>query len=221
MDDVLFSIFGLNVTAEVTTMWAIMLIVTVLSAVVTKRLKDRPGKLQNMLEMAVEKLRDFFAGILGREKAVKYFPLFGTLFIFIIVSNYIGILPGAGVVKGFGAPTASLSVTAGLAIVVFVATHYLGVKSHGLKGYMSHFIKPIFFMLPFLLIEEIVRPMSLALRLYGNIFGEESVTEQLYELMPVGAPLIMMALSLLFCTIQAVVFTMLSAIYIEGATGEE
>ena len=75
-------------------------------------------------------------------------------------------------------------------------------------------------MLPFLILDEIVRPVSLALRLYGNIFGEETVTEQLYELFPIGVPIVMMVLSLLFCAIQAVVFTMLTAIYIEEATSE-
>lgn len=221
MDEVLFKVLGLNVTAEVVTMWVIIAVVTLISAIGTRRLKDRPGKLQNALEMAVEKLVGFFADMLGRERARKYLPLFGTLFIFIVVSNYSGLLPGAGVVRGFGPPTSSLSVTAGLAIVVFISTHYLGVRTHGLKGYLHHFIKPVFFMLPFLLIEEIVRPLSLSLRLYGNIYGEESVTHQLYQLFPVGVPLVMMILSLLFCTIQAVVFTMLSAIYIGGATGSE
>ena len=220
-EEVLFKILGLNVTAEVITMWVIIAAVTLLSAVGTRRLKDRPGRLQNALEMAVEKLTDFFAGILGRDRARRYLPLLGTMFIFIIVSNYSGLLPGAGVLKGFGPPTSSLSVTAGLAIVIFFATHFLGVRSHGAGGYLKHFVKPVFFMLPFLLIEEIVRPLSLSLRLFGNIYGEESVTHQLYELLPIGVPLVMMVLSLLFCTIQAVVFTMLSAIYIEGATGIE
>ncbi len=220
-ENVLFKILGLNVTAEVITMWVIIAVVTLISAIGTRRLKDRPGRLQNALELAVEKLTDFFSGILGKDRARRFLPLFGTLFIFIIVSNYSGLLPGAGVVRGFGAPTSSLSVTAGLAIVVFVSTHFLGVKCRGLKGYLRHYIKPVFFMLPFLLIEEIVRPLSLSLRLYGNIYGEESVTHQLYELIPIGVPLIMMVLSLLFCTIQAVVFTMLSAIYIDEATGIE
>jgi F-type H+-transporting ATPase subunit a len=220
-ENVLFKILGLNVTAEVITMWVIIAVVTLISAIGTRRLKDRPGRLQNALELAVEKLTGFFSGILGKDRARRFLPLFGTLFIFIIVSNYSGLLPGAGAVRGFGAPTSSLSVTAGLAIVVFVSTHFLGVKCRGLKGYLCHYIKPVFFMLPFLLIEEIVRPLSLSLRLYGNIYGEESVTHQLYELIPIGVPLIMMVLSLLFCTIQAVVFTMLSAIYIDEATGIE
>jgi hypothetical protein len=81
--------------------------------------------------------------------------------------------------------------------------------------------QPLPSLLPFLLIDEIVRPVSLALRLYGNIYGEESVTEQIYELLPIGAPLIMMILSLLFCTLQAIIFTTLTAIYTDESTALE
>ncbi|MBQ8025115.1 MAG: F0F1 ATP synthase subunit A [Oscillospiraceae bacterium] len=216
--EVLFSIFGLKVTSQVTTMWGIMLVLVVISVLATRNLKEKPGKLQNLMEMAVSALKNFFAGLMGEDKAVRYMPLMGTLFIFIICSNYVGILPAAGVVKGFTAPTSSLSTTAALGIIVFFSLHFIGVRTCGLKGYGKHFIKPVAFLLPFLIIDEIVRPVSLALRLYGNIFGEETVTEQLYELFPIGVPVVMMVLSLLFCAIQAVVFTMLTAIYIEEAT---
>lgn len=218
---VLFKLLGLEVTGEVTTTWAIILILTVFSVIATRSLKERPGRLQNIAEMAVETLFGFFSGILGQEKSERYLSFFGTLFIFIAVSNYSGLLPGAGSLKGFSTPTASISVTAALSLIVFGATHYLGIRNNGLGGYARHFISPIALMLPFLIIEEIVRPLSLSLRLYGNIFGEESVTEQLYSLLPIGAPLIMMTLSLLFCAIQAAVFTMLSAIYISSSTSHE
>lgn len=215
----LFTILGLNVTAEVTTMWAIMLILVLLSILVTRRMTDVPGKLQNALEMAVEKLTGFYNDILGPERTEQYFPFLGTLFIFIIVCNYSGLIPGAGIVEGFKAPTSSLSVTAGIAVCAFVMTHYSGIRGNGLRGYARHFIQPVAIMLPFMLVDEIVRPVSLALRLFGNIFGEESVTEQLYNIFPIGAPILMMVMSLLFCALQAMVFSMLTAIYIEGASG--
>ena len=215
---VLFHVGPLEVTAEVTTMWALMALLVLVSILATKGLKDKPGTLQNIAEMAVEKLQNYYGGILGEKRTARYFPLLATLFIFILCNNFSGLLPGAGVIPGFKAPTSSLSVTAGLSLVVFVSLHVLGVQAHGVKGYLKRFIKPVFFMLPFMLIDELVRPISLALRLFGNIFGEETVTEQLYHIMPIGAPLLMMLLSLLFCAIQAVVFTMLTAIYIEDAT---
>lgn len=217
----LFHIGPLGVTAEITTMWAIMLLLTVFCLVATRRLKDRPGGLQNLAELMVDKLVNFFSSILGRHRALKYFPLLGTLFIFIILCNLAGLLPGASVLPGFKAPTSSLSVTAGFSIVVFVALQMIAFREQGIKGYFARFFKPVFFMLPFLLIDELVRPMSLALRLYGNIYGEETVTEQLYGLLPIGAPLLMMVLSLLFCSIQAIVFTMLTSIYLEEVTQHE
>ena len=88
----------------------------------------------------------------------------------------------------------------------------------GAKHYFKRFITPAAFMLPILILDEIIKPISLALRLYGNVFGEETVTHELYSLLPIGAPIIMMALSLLFCAIQAVVFTMLVSIYLDEAT---
>ena len=216
---VLFRVLGLNVTAEVVTMWGVALLLCVAAIGGTRRLRDVPGRFQNMLEMAVEKLESFFQGILGPERAARFFPFLGTLFLFIVLCNYSGLIPGAGYFPWLKAPTSCLSVTAGLALCAFFATHYLGVRENGLRGYARHFIRPVVFMLPFLIIEEIVRPLSLSLRLFGNIYGEESVFFFFYELLPVGAPLIMMILSLLFCAIQAVVFTMLTAIYIDGATG--
>ena len=217
-EGVLFSVFGLHVTSEVTTMWAILIILTVISICVSRNLKRIPTGIQNMVETGIQSLDNFISGILGREKADRFFPFFGSMFIFIIVCNFCGILPGAGMIPGFKAPTSSLSVTAGLAITVFFAVIVFGIRVLGMKQYLKHFLHPVALMLPFIIIDECVRPLSLALRLYGNIFGEESVTEQLYELFPVGPPLLMMVLSLLFCTIQAVVFTMLSAIYIDEIT---
>ena len=100
-------------------------------------------------------------------------------------------------------------------------THYSGIKYNGIGGYAKHFIKPFAFMLPLLLIDEFVRPLSLTLRLYGNVFGEETVTHEIFNLVPVAVPVILMALSLLMGLIQALVFVMLSAFYINEAIGEE
>lgn len=222
--NVLFSIGPLQVTSTVVSMWAIILILALLSFLATRRLKDVPGPLQNLAEMAVEKLQSFFADSLGQKHMRKYFPIFATFFIFIVVSNYSGLLPGVGHVKGMALPTASLSVTAGLAVIAFFTTHVIGIRERGLKHYAASFAKPLylcFLMLPLNIIEQFVRPMSLALRLYGNMYGEETVTEKLYEIFPIGVPLIMNVLSLLFCLLQAIVFTMLLSIYVSEAVEEE
>ena len=222
--NVLFSIGPLEVTSTVTATWAIILVLTLLSWLATRNLKEVPGPLQTAAEMAVGSLRSFFEGSLGKKYARKYFPILATFFVFIIVSNYSGILPGAGHLKGFAVPTACLSVTAGLGVVAFFTTHAIGIREKGLGHYLASFAKPlvlVVLMLPLNIIEQFIRPMSLALRLYGNMYGEETVTEQLYEIFPIVAPLIMQVLSLLFCLLQAIVFTMLLSIYISEAVEEE
>ena len=220
----LFSIGPLQVTSTVVSMWAVILILALVSFLATRRLKEIPGPLQNLLEMAVEKLQSFFADSLGQKHMRKYFPIFATFFIFIVVCNYSRLLPGVGHVKGMAQPTANLSVTAGLGVCAFFTTHIIGVRERGLRHYAASFAKPLylcFLILPLNLIEQFIRPMSLALRLYGNMFGEETVTENLYEIFPIGMPLIMNVLSLLFCLLQAVVFTMLLSIYVSEAVEEE
>lgn len=219
--EVLVPIFGvLDITGEVVTMWAILLVVTILSLIATRHMKERPGKFQNVVETGIEYLDHFFSGILGKAHARKYFFFLGSLFIFIIFANYSGILPGMGLTKYMKAPTSSLSTTLGLGIAAFLFLQIAGL-ANGVKKYFKRFVSPMFFMLPLLVLDEFIKPASLALRLFGNVFGEETVTEELYGIIPIGVPVIMMALSLLFCAIQAVVFTMLVSIYLsEGLEAE-
>ena len=216
--EVIIELFGiLDVTGEVVTMWIMLLAITLLSLIVKKSLKERPGKLQNVIETGVEYLDNFFADILGKKKSRKYFTFLASLFIFIIFSNYSGMIPGVGLTDYVKAPTASLSVTAALGVVTFLFLQISGIR-HNAKHYFKHFVTPMFFMLPLLLLDEIIKPASLALRLYGNIFGEEMVTEELYHIFPIGAPVVMMVRSLLFCSLQAMVFTMLVSIYLDEVT---
>ena len=216
--EVIINLFGiLDVTGEVVTMWIMLVVITLISLIVKKNLKERPGKFQNIIETGVEYLDNFFSDILGKKKSRKYFTFLASLFIFIIFSNYSGLIPGVGLTDYVKAPTASLSVTAALGVVTFVFLQVSGIR-HNAKHYFLHFVKPMFFMLPLLLLDEIIKPASLALRLYGNIFGEETVTEELYHIFPIGAPVVMMVLSLLFCALQAMVFTMLVSIYLDEVT---
>lgn len=215
---VIFSIFGiLDITGEVVTMWIILLLLTVLSLIIKHNLKERPGKFQNMIETGVEYLDNFFQGILGRQKARQYFTFLASLFIFIIIANYSGLFPGVGLTDYVKAPTASLSVTMGLGVLTFVFLQYAGLRC-GVKHYFKRFVSPMFFMLPLMVLDEFIKPASLALRLFGNIFGEETVTEELYHLVPIGVPVVMMVLSILFCALQALVFTMLTSIYLDEVT---
>lgn len=220
--EVIIPLFGvLDVTGEVVVMWIILAVVAVLSLLVTRNLRERPGKLQNAIEMGVEYLDGFFSGIIGKKKARKYFFFLGSLFIFILFANYSGLFPGVGLTKYAKAPTSSLSVTVGLGIVTFFFLMIASIRAKGVKGFLKRFWSPVIILPPLLILDEFIKPASLALRLFGNIFGEETVTEQLYELLPIGAPLIMMVLSLLFCAIQAIVFTMLTTIYLDEAVETE
>lgn len=209
----------LDVTGEVVAMWAILVLVLILSLIATHNMKERPGTFQNMVETGIEYLDNFFSGIIGKHHTRKYFYFLGSLFIFIIVANYTGLIPGVGLTKYFKAPTASLSVTLGLGVCTFLFLQIAGLRV-GAKHYFKRFISPIAFMLPLMVLDEFIKPASLALRLFGNVFGEETVTHNLYDLLPIGAPVLMMALSILFCAIQAVVFTMLTSIYLEEAIEE-
>ncbi len=217
--EVVIPLFGfLDVTGEVITMWLIIAVLAILSIVLGKNLQERPGKFQNVIETGIEYLDNSFSANLGKKRARKYFWFLGSLFIFIIFANYSGLIPGVGLTKYLKAPTSSLSVTAGLGVCTFCFLQGAGIHAKGIKGYIKHFITPIVVMLPLLALDEIIKPVSLSLRLFGNIFGEETVTEKFYEIMPIGAPLVMMVLSLLFCALQAIVYTTLVSIYLDEAT---
>jgi len=215
----LFHIGSFGVTSVMVTMLGLTVLLTLICAAGTRKMRTIPPGLQNLLERGVEMLDDFLGGLLSSKLKQRFYPLLATLFIFIMLSNYCGLLPLSGRLPGLAAPTSVLSVPAALAIIVFFTTHYAGLRAHG-GGYLNHFFKPYAFLFPLLLLEEFVRPVSLSLRLYGNIFGEESVTEQLYHLAPIGVPVVMNVFSLLMGAIQAMVFVLLACIYIEGAAGE-
>ena len=185
-------------------------LVAIVSLIVKHNLRERPGRFQNLIESGVEYLDSFFTDILGKKNARKYLYFLAPMFAFIIIANYSGLIPGVGTTPYFKAPTSSLSVTIGLSICTFMFIQISAIRA-GAKHYVRHFLTPI---VPLLLLDELIKPASLSLRLFGNIFGEETVLENLYELLPVGAPMIMMALSLLFCAIQAMVYTMLTASYL-------
>lgn len=215
----LFEVAGVEVTSAMTTAAAITVVLSTVVIAGTRNMKvSHPGRMQSALEYAMGSLRDFYASILGKERATAFTPILGTLFFFIIVSNYSGLLPYAGTLPGFQPPTGVLSTTVALAMITFFTTQIGGFKYNGVH-YLGHFVKPVAPLLPLMLLEEVIHPLSLSLRLYGNIYGEETVLHQVSGLIPLGAPIVIMGLSLLFGFIQALVFTMLSAIYIEAATG--
>lgn len=220
----LFSFFGidfLEVSSVVTTMWGLMIIISLAAYFATRNMEKIPtSRLQNFMEFLLESVLGLLIQVMGKEKyAKRYFPLLGSFFILILASNYSGLLPGAGHLPGLQAPTSTLSVTAGFALVVFFSTHYYGFKAKGLK-YLKHFLEPIPILLPINIVEEFTKPLSLSLRLYGNIFGEEMVVASIFALVPLLIPLPIMLLGVLFGLIQALVFTLLASLYVATAAAE-
>jgi F-type H+-transporting ATPase subunit a len=175
---------------------------------------DNPGTLQQMFELLAEGILSFMHEIIGPE-ARRFFPLIGSLFIYIFVSNLIGLVPG------FMSPTSNINVTAGCAIIVFLYYNWQGFKTHGFRKYMAHFAGPSLVLAPLLFVIEIIshlaRPFSLSVRLFGNIFADDLIIENLNLIFPFLTSIPVMALALFAATIQAFIFIVLTMVYIGGA----
>jgi F-type H+-transporting ATPase subunit a len=173
--------------------------------------------LRNLFEIIMSFLVSLAEDIIGH-KAKKYVPLLATCFTFILFMNLLGLVPG------FVPPTDKMNITVGLAVVVFLSTHYYGVKENGI-AYFKHFLGPVWWMAPIMLPIEIIshlaRPMSLSLRLFGNITGDHLVVGIFLGLIPFVVPTIFYGLGLFVSFMQAFIFTVLSMIYIAGAVAHE
>ena len=178
----------------------------------------RQMNLRNFFEYLAESLYGFVEGGMGEKQARRFYPLIGALFIFILFNNLFALLPG------FSAPTDSLKTNVGIALLVFLLTHIYGVKEHGL-AYFKHFLGPspalIPLMLPIELVSHVARPVSLSVRLMGNMMADHKVVMSFFALVPILVPLPFMLLGLLVCLIQAVVFCTLAMVYIGMALEHE
>lgn len=200
----------------------IVAVLTALSLIVRSRLSvENPGRLQIIFEDSVTALLNLLEEWIG-PKGRNFLPLIGTFGIFILFANYMGLVPG------LMSPTSNINVTLGCAITTWVYYHYQGVKAQGIVSYVKHFAMPPgspAALAPLMLIIEIIshlsRVMSLSLRLFGNIFGEEMVILILFTLIPFFIPLPMMFLGLITGALQAFIFVLLSIIYLQGAVAVE
>jgi len=203
----------IHLNATILYTWLLMLLLTLLSWLVTRRLvgsDSRRSRWQNVLEAIVVTVRSQIRDICPQESDT-YLPFVGTIFLFIAASSLLEVVPG------WHAPTSSLSTTAALAICVAIAVHVFGILKQGVAGYLRHYIRPAAFMLPFNLLNEISRTLALALRLFGNIMSESLVVGVLLAIAPFVFPLIMQAFGLLTGFIQAYIFAILSTVYIAAA----
>lgn len=214
---VLFQWGHFVINATILCTWIVMLLLTVISFLVTRKLAP-PGqprsRWQNALEVIVETIRGQVREICP-EGADIYLPFAGSLFLFIAVSNVLEIVPE------WRSPAGSLSTTAALAISVGVGVPVFGVQRHGLIGYIRHYMRPAWVMLPFHLLAETTRNLALAVRLFGNIMSGSMIIALLVAIAPLFFPVLMQALGLLIGLIQAYIFAVLAMVYIAAAVQRE
>lgn len=204
------------VPAHVAYSWFVMAALAILSFLATRRLDIYPHRLQNVMEAALSGIDGFLTDTMGHEGR-RFFPLVATLGLYILASNLLGLLPG------FESPTSNINTTASLAIVVFFMTHIIGFRMHGVK-YLKHFMGPIWWLSPLMIVIELIghlaRPLSLTMRLFGNIKGEDIVLAVVLFLVPALVPLPVFFLMIFTSLIQTVVFMLLTMMYIAGAMEE-
>lgn len=224
----LLSGIGINIQkgTEILSTHIIMSIIVTIALIIffkltVKNLSIFPNKMQNSLEMLYKAFRSLIDNNIGKEGR-KFLPAIATLGIFIAASNLIGLIPE------MGSPTANLNVTVGCALFIFVYYHYQGVKKHGVIGYLKTFVGPVWWLswlfFPIEIISHFSRPLSLSIRLFGNIFGEDVVIIILMSIAPwylFFSPLPMMAFAVFSSILQAFIFVMLSTIYLAGAVATE
>ncbi len=206
--------------------WLAILFLVALGAVAARNVQKVPGRAQNFLELLIGGLEDFFVGVVG-EAGQKHVPILITFFLFIATMNLMGLVPG------LKPPTSTLNMTIALSLIAIVYVQVQGILANGIVGYLKHFVGEPWWMgglmFPLHVIGEIAKPISLSIRLFGNIFGEETVILQLallgpvffgaYRLIPIQLP--MFFFGLFTSIVQALVFTILVAAYIVLMTAHE
>ncbi len=203
----------------VTMQLLVALIIIILFAILRPRLSvDRPGKLQHTFEL----VHEFLAGQADEQvghDGHRYITYFGTVFIFVLFANLIGVIPG------FESPTMIPSVPAGLAVATFCYYNIMGVQANGLFKYAAHFAGPIWWMAPLMIPIEIVshiaRPLSLTIRLFANMYAGEQVTGVFLKLTLLFVPALFMGLHVFVSLLQAYIFMLLTMMYVAGAVAHD
>jgi F-type H+-transporting ATPase subunit a len=201
-----------SITTPVAATWAIMLVSSMTSWLVTRRLQSRPGRRQAALEIVVTGIMRQIEDIIGKDPR-PFLPMLGTIFIFLVSANLAGLLPGGE------APTSKLETPAALALIVFVSVHFFGVRARGLRGYLASFAEPKLVMLPLNIVSEVTRTFSLMVRLFGNVMSGEFVIALVVGLAGLFVPVPLMVLEVLVGIVQAYIFTVLATVFIGAAIG--
>lgn len=199
----------LGITTTTVTTWLILLLLGILFAALTRRLSDPPNPSQTAVEALVTAIENAVAEVAPQQVKLLT-PYIGSLWILLVVSNLIGLVPG------IHSPTRDISATAALAIIVFLSVHWYGIRAQGLRAYLAHYLQPSPILLPFHIISEITRTVALAVRLFGNIMSLEMAA--LLVLLVAGflAPVPILMLHIIEALVQAYIFGMLALVYVAG-----
>lgn len=197
------------ITSTVVTTWVIMAVIWLLAWLVSHRLRIEPGPVQTAVEGIVSSIEDAVTAV-APQHARQIMPFIGSLWVFLVVANLSGLIPGVH------APTRDLSATTALAIVVFLSTHWFGIRIQGLKAYLRHYLTPSPILLPFHLISEITRTVALAVRLFGNMMSLEMAALLILLVAGFLAPVPILMLHIVEALVQAYIFGMLALIYVAG-----
>ncbi|HLW52663.1 MAG TPA: F0F1 ATP synthase subunit A [Candidatus Angelobacter sp.] len=197
----------------------IVVFLIVLFLLIRSRLSvAKPGGLQYLAEMMNEFISDQSEQVIGHG-GERFTPFLTALFLFILFSNLLGLIPT------FESPTGAIQITLGCAVVAFLYYNLHGIRVQGPIGYLKHFFGPVWWLAPLLFIIEIIshlaRIMSLSVRLYANMFAGDAVTNAFFSLVPIGLPVIFLGLHLFVAFLQAYVFVLLTTIYLQGAVAQE
>lgn len=209
-NNVIFSIGPLDVSNTVITTWFIMLPLGFIAWLVTRNLSRHPDKRQTAIEGIVSTIEVAIAAI-APQQARQLLPFIGSLWIFIVIANLSGLVPGVH------SPTRDLSATASLAILVFLSVHWYGIRSLGIKRYLKHYLLPSPILLPFHLVSEITRTVALAIRLFGNMMSLEMAALLILLVAGFLAPVPILMLHIVEALVQAYIFGMLALVYVAGA----
>ena len=207
---IIFSIGPLAINSIVVTTWGIMFVIGITCWLATRNLSLNPGRLQTMLEGIVSTMQDSIDAIIPGH-AQQLLPFIATLWIYIVIANLVGLIPQ------LHSPTGNLSVTVGLALLVFLSVHWFGIRNDGIRGYLKHYLSPTPLLLPFHIISEITRTIALAVRLFGNIMSLELVALLVLLVAGLLVPIPLLMLHIVESLVQAYIFGMLALIYVAGA----
>lgn len=210
---VLFTIGPVAISQPVVTTWGIMALLTLGSWFFTRRLEQRPSRVQAALELLVETISLQIRETMEAEPRA-YLPLIGTLFVFLLVANWASLIPGVE------PPTATLETDAALALIVFGATIWFGVRALGPGGYMRTFAQPSVLLVPLNIVELFTRSFSLMVRLFGNVMSGVFMIGVVLSLAGLLVPIPLMALEMLTGAVQAYIFSALAMVFIGSALRE-